>query len=117
MRALPRRAGSEGRRDLRELPYVRPIGSGSGAPGVEEGKIDLLFEEDGGWVLVDYKTDRLPGKAEDISSHFRHEYSAQIEGYVSALESMGVEVKAACILLARTGEEVFIRDVPNSVDK
>ncbi len=103
-----RRALEAGRRSMRELPYVRPIGSGSGAPGVEEGKIDLLFEEDGGWVLVDYKTDRLPEEVEDISSYFRQKYRAQIDEYVSALGSMGVKVKAACILLARNGEELLI---------
>jgi hypothetical protein len=46
---------------LREVPF-----SVSLEGNLVEGKIDLLFEEDGGWVIVDYRTDgptrnRAPG--------------------------------------------------------
>ena len=47
-----RKAAREGRRVLRETPFVRQLEKGR----TEEGRIDLLFEEDGAWTLVDYKT-------------------------------------------------------------
>jgi ATP-dependent helicase/nuclease subunit A len=38
----------------------RPVVPAPGAPVVLSGAIDLLFEEEDGWVIADYKTDRLP---------------------------------------------------------
>ena len=38
----------------RETPVAGPVGA-----GIVEGFIDLLFEEEGGFVIVDYKTDAL----------------------------------------------------------
>jgi ATP-dependent exoDNAse (exonuclease V) beta subunit len=66
-----RRAARSGAGICRELPYVRPV-AGSGS-AIQEGKIDLLFEEDGAWVRA-------------------------------ALRDLGIAVKEAHILLARTGD-------------
>jgi len=38
----------------------RPTAPVPGAPVIFSGAVDLLFEEEGGWVIADYKTDRLP---------------------------------------------------------
>lgn len=38
----------------------RPLAPIQGAPVILSGAVDLLFEEAGGWVIADYKTDRLP---------------------------------------------------------
>ncbi len=38
----------------------RPVAAASQAPVLLSGAIDVLFEESGGWVIADYKTDRLP---------------------------------------------------------
>ena len=46
-----------------------------------QGVIDCAFEEDGAWVLVDYKTDRI----EDESA-FVERYAMQIDWYARALE-------------------------------
>lgn len=46
-----------------------------------QGVIDCAFEEDGAWVLVDYKTDRI----EDEGA-FRERYALQIDWYARALE-------------------------------
>ena len=94
-----------GRQVWRELPYVRSLGS---LPSeVEEGKIDLLFEEPDGWVLVDYKTDRIP-EAPDWERAFAQKYGGQVKVYVAAMRTLGVKIKAAYLLLARTGAHVEI---------
>lgn len=46
-----------------------------------QGVIDCAFEEDGAWVLVDYKTDRILDEAA-----FKERYAMQIEWYARALE-------------------------------
>jgi ATP-dependent helicase/nuclease subunit A len=91
-----RAAAAHGKRILRELPVVQPAG---GEAAIEERKIDLLFEEDGGWVLVDYKTDQVPQDSDVLAARYRD----QISGYRDALASLGIPVSSAYILLARTG--------------
>jgi ATP-dependent helicase/nuclease subunit A len=103
-----RRAQKAGRRVLREVPYVRPLGPGQSG-GIEEGKIDLLFEEDGSWILVDYKTDRLPKEAKDPAAYFTAKYGSQIQSYITALHSMNIKVMNAYLLLANCqGQAVSI---------
>ena len=69
-----------------------------------EGKIDLLFEEESGFVLVDYKTDL------DLTKRMP-EYAAQLFDYAAALGALGLEktVQAAYLLSARTGEAKEVR--------
>jgi ATP-dependent helicase/nuclease subunit A len=38
----------------------QPVAAAPGAPVFLSGAVDLLFEEEDGWVIADYKTDRLP---------------------------------------------------------
>jgi len=97
-----------GRRVLRELPYARPVGEGG--VEIEEGTIDLLFEEDGGWVLVDYKTDQIPEGLSDVAPFFRNRYAAQMHAYVEALQQLGIAVRSTCLLLARAGESIDFTD-------
>src|SRR5439155_848908 len=46
-------------RVLREPPFVAPLPLDDHASGVAEGRIDLLFVEDGSIVVVDFKTDAV----------------------------------------------------------
>ncbi len=39
----------------------QPVVAAPGAPVLLSGAVDLVFEEEDGWVIADYKTDRLPG--------------------------------------------------------
>ena len=48
-----------------------------------QGVIDCAFQEDGAWVLVDYKTDRIADE-----EAFRQRYAKQIDWYARALESI-----------------------------
>jgi ATP-dependent helicase/nuclease subunit A len=95
-------AARSNKRILREVPFVRPMDAAS----IEEGKIDLLFEGESGWVLVDYKTDWVSDRAEEVEEFFRRKYAAQIREYVDALRALSVKVESAFLLLARTGDAV-----------
>jgi ATP-dependent exoDNAse (exonuclease V) beta subunit len=96
-----RAASARGKRVLRELPWIRPA---SGPRAAEEGKIDLLFEEEHGWILVDYKTDHAPADMTSLAARHRD----QILGYRDALASLGIPVLSAYLLFARTGDCVEI---------
>jgi ATP-dependent exoDNAse (exonuclease V) beta subunit len=96
-----------GKRVLREIPFVRPVSG----PAIEEGKIDLLIEETEGWVLVDYKTDRVQSEPAGAVGFFRDKYAGQIREYLAALQDLSVKVHSAYLLLARTGQAIsVIRD-------
>jgi ATP-dependent helicase/nuclease subunit A len=99
-----RNAARSERKVFRELPFVRPLNSAV----IEEGKIDLLFEEEDGWVLVDYKTDWVSKRNEGVEEFFRNRYAGQIREYVGALRAFRVNVKAAYLLLARSAGTVQI---------
>jgi len=67
----------------------RPVIPAAGAPILLSGAVDLVFEEEDGWVIADYKTDRLPraldGAAEEdreraLAALVDH-YRAQVELY------------------------------------
>jgi ATP-dependent exoDNAse (exonuclease V) beta subunit len=97
-----RKAMRFGGRILREVPFVRPLNGST----IEEGKIDLLFEEETGWVLVDYKTDWVSKDQTSAEAFFRDKYFAQIREYRNALETLSIRVLDAYLLLARTGNMV-----------
>ena len=64
---------------------------GQGGPTLLRGAIDLVFREEGGWVLVDYKTDRIPaGGPESLAERYR----PQVRLYAQCWErSTGESVK------------------------
>jgi ATP-dependent helicase/nuclease subunit A len=71
-----------------------------------EGSIDLLFEEEGGLVLVDYKTDKLKGRnPQDVAK----DYELQMSRYAQAVEKTTQrKVQEMGIWLARSGEWMVI---------
>ncbi len=79
-----------GPRRLVEVPF-QVLGENTDLPTVLRGTIDLIFEEADGWVLVDYKTDRVAeGRLETLVDH----YSPQIRLYAEAWETCsGQKVK------------------------
>ncbi len=65
-----------------------------------QGVIDCAFLEDGAWVLVDYKTDRIAD--EDA---FIQRYQGQIDWYAAALEKItGLAVKEKCLYSINLGK-------------
>jgi len=87
---------------------VRPVQPQAGTSALEEGKIDLLFEENDGWVMVDYKTDQIGLLSTEVARELRSRHSGQVKEYAAALTTLGVRVRAAHLLLARTGASVDI---------
>jgi hypothetical protein len=106
--ARARRARLAGGRVFRELPFIRPVAGGTGS--IDEGRIDLVFEEDGEWVLVEYKTDQLaadlPGP--DAEKELLGRHGDQVAGYAAALRDAGVPCREAWLLAARTGLAVRV---------
>jgi ATP-dependent helicase/nuclease subunit A len=81
-----------------------------------EGAIDLVIEEDDGFVVVDYKTDRI--QPENSKKHSLL-YVSQIQDYVSAVETLtGKVVKEGLILYVRLGhvEKIERRSIKNESD-
>jgi ATP-dependent exoDNAse (exonuclease V) beta subunit len=86
-----RRAAS--RRYWREVFLTTPVAHG----GVLEGFVDLLFEDDDGLVVVDYKTDRVhggPSPADPAAPH-----RLQVAAYAVALEASTGRPVTRCVLV------------------
>jgi len=64
-----------------------------------EGKIDLLFEEDNGWVILDYKTDDVSDEA--LEQRFQS-YQEQGLWYYRAVREAARERVAVSGLNVRT---------------
>jgi ATP-dependent helicase/nuclease subunit A len=84
------RAGT--RRHWREVYVATPVAAG----GVLEGFVDLLFEDDDGLVVVDYKTHAPDGSTDvaDIAA-----YRQQVAAYALALEASTGRPVVRCVLL------------------
>jgi len=69
-----------------------------------QGVIDLCFEEDGQWVLVDYKTDWS-----DDLEEIRQRYASQLGIYALALARITkMPVKQKCLCLISRGETLWM---------
>ncbi len=92
------RAASASKR-WRELPFLFELDG-----RVIRGAIDLVFEEEGKLVVVDFKTDRVTeGEAEDKASFYENQGAA----YVMALEAAtGLEVGELMFSFLRPGVDV-----------
>ena len=86
-------------RRLRELPFTFELEG-----RVIRGFIDLVFEEEGKLVVVDFKTDRVAkSEAEDKAKDYENQGAA----YVMALEAAtGLEVGELVFSFLRPGEDV-----------
>lgn len=62
----------------------RPIVPVPGAPLSLAGAVDLLFQEADGWVIADYKTDRLPRAVEGAAAEDREAALAALTGHYRA---------------------------------
>ncbi|MET0494381.1 MAG: UvrD-helicase domain-containing protein [Actinoplanes sp.] len=73
---------------------------------VLEGIVDLLYRDDDGLVIVDYKTDAVPLSALSSRVDF---YRPQLAAYAAALEAATGEQIARCVLLflSPTGAEAW----------
>jgi ATP-dependent exoDNAse (exonuclease V) beta subunit len=89
------------RRHWREVHVAAPVGDG----GLLEGFVDLLFEDDGTLVVVDYKTDRLTGGHPPAAAITAHRL--QLAAYAVALESStGLRVGRCVMVFVGDGTPV-----------
>jgi ATP-dependent helicase/nuclease subunit A len=98
----------------RELPFNLAVKAHIVFPGetgdeeiLVQGIIDCCFVENGKWVLVDYKTNRVDEKntVEKIAAY----YKPQLQTYRTALEEItGIEVREAWLYLLSVGAEVKV---------
>ena len=105
----------------REPPVAGPAppeinAPGVDSPGIVEGFIDLLFEEEDGFVIVDYKTDALRS-VDDIDRAMK-QYRLQGGGYAFALErAIGARVKEVCFLFLQPQREITVEDLPGATNE
>ena len=108
--SLVKRALESGRW-WRETPVAGPVGD-----GIVDGFIDLLFEEDDGLVIVDYKTDALP--SDDEIERAMSRYRLQGGGYALALsKATGAHVKEAAFLFLEANRAVTVEDLPGAMQE
>jgi len=79
-------------RRLHEVPYSL-IREGE----VESGIIDALYRADGGWTIVEFKTDRVQDQAGAERLLAEIDYAAQVARYVTAVEQLLGE-RPGCVL-------------------
>ncbi len=95
------------KRTFRELPFTMAATSADGLPALVRGVIDLAFEEEDGWVVADYKTDKIRGT--DLRLLAEH-HRGQLETYAEALTRVApdIKVKELGVYLLRAGEYVIL---------
>ncbi len=109
--ALWQRARSAKRRMV-EVPFVLAVPSAElgvtegPAETLLQGAIDLLFEEDSGWTLVDYKSDRVAGNLAALTAW----YAPQIRHYQRSWEQLTGRPTRAGLFFVETGEEVWLSE-------
>ena len=90
----------------REAPVAGPVGD-----GIVEGFIDLLFEEEDGFVIVDYKTDAV--RSADEIEQAKTRYRLQGGAYALALSrAAGVKVKEVSFHFLHSDRVITIDDLP-----
>ncbi len=95
----------------RELPFCI-----AREGGTVEGKIDLVFEEEDGLVVVDYKTNLFDGDTSALREHYR----AQAEAYGLALSAVSDRTVKEVVLLFMRGpkeEPIPVDSDPGSVER
>ncbi len=92
----------------REAPVAGPVGD-----GIVEGFIDLLFEEEDGFVIVDFKTDAV-GSEEDVEQAMAR-YRLQGGAYALALsKATGVNVKEVSFLFLEPNLQKSVDNLPQA---
>ena len=100
---IVKRAVASGRL-WREVPFGVPVGDGA-----LEGFVDLLFEEDDGLVIVDYKTDSV--EPEEVANA-ANRYSLQAGSYaLLAQRATRKPVKEIVFLFLHPNRSVFLTNV------
>jgi ATP-dependent helicase/nuclease subunit A len=100
---------------LKEVPFTLSIQTTLGDAQIIQGVIDCMFEEqDGQWVLLDYKTDKILShfaEGAPLQKEMTNRYSTQLQYYTMAIESIKrVKVKEKVLYLYDIGQELTIEE-------
>lgn len=97
----------------RELPFTRRVPAAEFYPGAADetillqGVIDCCFIENGRWILLDYKTDRVPPGVPPAAHAKKH--ARQLALYADALAALtGTPVAERYVVLLTCGEAVRV---------
>lgn len=92
----------------REVPFTYAKADADGDHQIIQGIVDCLFEEEDGWVLLDYKTDRIFGIG-DMQSEMASRYEVQLTVYAEAVEAiLRVPIKEKLLYLFSAEKEIRI---------
>ncbi|MFD1031211.1 helicase-exonuclease AddAB subunit AddA [Metaplanococcus flavidus] len=92
----------------REVPFTYAKEDADGDYQIIQGIVDCLFEEEDGWVLLDYKTDRLFG-IENVQTEMKTRYEVQLTVYTEAVEAiLRVPIKEKLLYLFSAEKEIII---------
>lgn len=99
---------------LRELPFTYAQSDVDGDYQILQGIADCLFEEQDGWVLLDYKTDKVLERFssnEDVEVEMQKRYGIQLNLYKKAIEAiMKIDIKEMVLYLFDGQRTVTIRE-------
>lgn len=71
------------------------------------GRVDLVYEDNGGYVVVDYKSDEVTTDVDAVKAHAMEQHSGQAEIYAEALSAaLGRPVSKVVFVFARVGVDV-----------
>ncbi|MBI3742992.1 MAG: PD-(D/E)XK nuclease family protein [Chloroflexi bacterium] len=95
--------------------YYREVFVSAQAGGqLLEGFIDLLYDDDGGLVVVDYKTDVVDD--DKVLTEARQRYGFQVGAYALAVQrATGKPVKELCLIFLREGQTERFTDIAERV--
>jgi ATP-dependent helicase/nuclease subunit A len=95
----------------REVPFVLSRATDAGdvdTGALVNGRVDLVYEDHGELVVVDYKTDKDVTK-ETAKKHALDHHSGQAEAYLDALAAAtGLAVREVVLIYCRAGAQVHI---------
>lgn len=92
----------------REVPFTYAKMDADGDHQIIQGIVDCLFEESDGWILLDYKTDRV-AHISNVSQEMAERYGIQLTVYQEAVESiLRIPVKERLLYLFAASQEVTI---------
>ncbi len=96
---------------IKEMPFnvllpANEVGYESALKVTVQGVLDLAFMEEGEWVLVDYKTDRIDG---NDPGELQKMYRKQLSLYAGALEKItGIPVKQRYLCFLRNNLQIKV---------
>ena len=91
------------------MPFTYAFDDSDGDYQILQGIADCLFEEQDGWVLLDYKTDRVRGRFgsdEEVDAEMQVRYGIQLNLYKKAIEEIvKIDIKEMVLYLFDGAED------------